>query len=153
MMIESIDVSHKLAYAGARSPVPFITGPEYANSVPGVPVLSMLRIFIEPKLWSFENVAIVAKEICRILGPQAQFDIGMTLGGTSLYGADRPVAADTARLMKMEVGDPRVLLRFRAPEGMRLYEARFPSLRFEETGDDFWQALYAPGAVKEPTQP
>lgn len=147
-MLESIDVAHKLAYAGARSQVPFNTGPEYTNSVPGVPVLSMLRVFIEPDLWSFENVIIAAKEVCRVLGPQGRFDVGMTLGGKSVYEADRAVAADTARLMKMEENDPRVVLRFRNAEGMRIFEARFPKLAFEETAEDYWVAFYAPGAVK-----
>jgi hypothetical protein len=152
-MLEPYDLAHKLAYAGARSPVAFTTGPEYTNSVPGVPVLAMLRIFIDPKDWSLENVQIAAKEICRVLGPTGQFDIGITVGGKTVYDADLPAAAKTARLMKLDANDPGVRFYFRGPTGDVVYLARFPRLQFEETGEDFWEALYAPGAVKEPTQP
>jgi hypothetical protein len=152
-MLEPYDMAHKLAFAGARSPVAFTTGPEYTNSVPGVPVLSMLRVFIDPADWNLENVLIAAKEICRVLGSTSQFDVGLTVGGKAVYSADLPAAARTARLMKLEAVDPRVKLYFRRPEGDAVYVARFPRLKFEESGEEFWQALYAPGAVKEPTQP
>jgi hypothetical protein len=152
-MLEPYDVAHKLAYAGARSPVAFTTGPEYTNSVPGVPVLSMLRVFIDPADWSLENVQVAAKEICRVLGSTAEFDIGLTVSGKAVYNADLPAAARTARLMKLKSNDPQVRLYFRGAEGEEVYLARFPRLTFEESEEDFWEAFYAPGAVKEPTQP
>jgi hypothetical protein len=152
-MLEPYDVAHKLAYAGARSPVRFTTGPQYTNSVPDVPVLAMLRVFIDPADWSLDNVQIAAKEICRVMGSTGQFDIGMTVGGRMVYDADLPIAANTARLMKMDPNGADVRLYFRGPTGDIVYVARFPRLRFEEAGEDFWEALYATGAVKEPTQP
>lgn len=152
-MLEPYDLSSKLAYAGARSPIPFTTGPEYTNSVPAVPVLAMLRVFIASELWNLENVQTAGREICRVLGAGSQFDIGMTVAGGTVYSPDRPVQADTARLMKLDPRDPRVQLRFRSTTGETLYVATFPRLRFEPTQEDFWQAVYAPGAVKEPTQP
>ncbi len=152
--MDSYDLSHKLAYAGRRSPVPFFTGPEYLNSVPGVPVLSMLRIFVPPELWSEENVKLVSKEICRVLGATAQFDIGITLAGTKKYDADRPASGDTARLLKMDANSPQVILRLRGgPSGDRAFEARYPRLLFTEAPGDTWREQYAPGAVKEAAQP
>jgi hypothetical protein len=55
--------------------------------------------------------------------------------------------------MKLDANDAGVRFYFRGPTGDVVYLARFPRLQFEETGEDFWEALYAPGAVKEPTQP
>jgi hypothetical protein len=152
-LLEPYNLAHKLAFAGARSPVTFTTGPEYTNSVPGVPVLSMLRVFIDPADWNLENVQIAAREICRVMGSSSQIDVGLTVGGKAIYNPDLPAAARTARLMKLKADDPRVKLYFRGPAGEVVYVARFPRLQFEESGEDFWEALYAPGAVKEPTQP
>jgi hypothetical protein len=84
--MEAYDLSHKLAYAGRLSPVPFVTGPEFTNSVPVVPVLAMLRIFVEPRNWSEENVKIIAREVARTLGSTEQFDVGMT-HTTNVYQA------------------------------------------------------------------
>lgn len=150
--MDTYDLSFKLAYAGRRSPVPFVTGPQYTNSVPGVPVLAELRIFIPPESWSEENVIIASREICRCLGPTSQFDIGMTLSGTATYDALRAAAGNVARLMKMQPGDPTVVLRYSADEGDRLYQARFPRLQFDPTGNDYWRVIYATGAVKLPTE-
>ena len=75
--MEAYDLSHKLAFAGRLSPVPFTTGPEFTNSVPAVPALSMVRIFVAPEDWSEENVFTVAREVARVLGPTEQFDIGI----------------------------------------------------------------------------
>jgi hypothetical protein len=146
--MDTYDLSHKLAYAGRRSPVPFFTGPEYLNSVPAVPVLAELRIFIAPEDWSEANVIVTAREICRVLGPTSQFDIGMTLSGTPAYDASLPAAGNIARLTKLEAGDPTVSLRYREGAGDRLYRARFPQLKFEAAGEDYWRAMYSTGAVK-----
>lgn len=150
--MDTYNLSHKLAYAGRRSPVPFITGPEYTNSVPGVPVLAELRIFIQPEDWSEANVLTISREICRVLGAMTQFDIGMTMAGTARYDASRSAAGNIARLMKMEPADPTVTLRLQHGGGDVLYQARFPRLQFEPAGVDYWRALYAPGAVKPPTE-
>lgn len=150
--MDSYDMSHKLAYAGRRSRVPFITGPEYTNSVPGVPVLAELRIFIPPDQWSEENVFSVAREICRVLGATAQFDIGMTVQGTASYEAQRSAAGNVARLMKLDPEDPRVCLLIRSGEGDWAYEARFPAMRFEPGGADYWRTMYSTAAVKPPSQ-
>jgi len=151
--MDTVDLSHKLEYAGARSPVPFTTGPEYTNSVPGVPVLSELRIFIPPELWSQANVVIAAKEICRVLGSSAQFDIGITQSGKNVYDADRPASGDVARLMKLDAAAPVATLMIQGPDSDQLFTARFPALRFEPGGESFWRSTYAPGVVKEPAQP
>jgi hypothetical protein len=119
--------------------------------VPGVPVLSMLRIFLEPKHWSEENVATVAREICRVLGATSRFDIGITLT-TTFYDPNRAAAAATARLMKMQEDDPSVALRISDELGDRVFVARFPRLAWEPSGEDFWQSAYAPGAVKVSSQ-
>jgi hypothetical protein len=150
--MEAFDLAHKLAYAGFRSPVPFVTGPIYLNSVPAVPVCAQLRIFIEPKLWSEENVKIVSKEVCRILGATSQFDIGMTLAGKKTYDANVSARGDTARLMKLDVNSPSVQLFLEGRVGDILFEARFPRLQFEAIGDDSWRSVYAPGAVKPAQQ-
>lgn len=150
--MDTYDLSHKLAYAGARSPVPFITGPEFTNSVPGVPVLSELRIFIQPVQWSEDNVKLVAREICRVVGATSQFDIGITIAGIRHYSTTLSVAGNVARLTKMDPDDPTVSLRYRHGAGDELYQARFPALRFESVGEDFWQAHFAPGAVKSSSQ-
>ena len=151
--MDTYDLSHKLAYAGARSPVPFTTGPEYTNSVPGVPVLAELRIFIPPDRWSLENVMIAGKEICRVLGPQAQFDIGITQSGRAVYDADRPASGDVARLMKLDPASPTVTLLVEGSGSDQVFTARFPALRFEAGGETFWRSNFAPGVVKEPAQP
>lgn len=147
--MEAYDLAHKLAYAGSHSPVPFFTGPEYTNAVPAVPVLSMLRIFIEPEHWSEENLKVVSREIARVLGPTSQFDVGMARVGRTQYGLDRPATGSTARLIKLNPDDPQVVLRLRDGTGDRAFRARFPRLQFEPMGEDFWRSLYAPGAVKE----
>ncbi len=150
--MEAYDLSHKLAYTGRHSPVPFSTGPEYTNSVPGVPVLSMVRIFIAPEVWSMDNVKKAAREICRVLGPTEQFDIGMTLAGRPIYDADLPAAGVTARLTKFNRNDPRVMLRLRDGNGDLDFVARFPGLRFEPSGENFWRSIVAPGMIKLPGQ-
>lgn len=150
--MEAYDLSHKLAYAGRRSPVPFTTGPEFTNSVPAVPVLSMLRIFIEADQWSEKNVMTVAREVARALGPTEQFDVGITLNRQT-FDPDTPAAAATARLMKLDRNDPRLVLRIRDGLDDRIYTAHFPRLQFEPTGEDSWEAVYAPGAVKLSSQP
>jgi hypothetical protein len=151
--VEAYDLSHKLAYLGRRSPVPFTTGPEFTNGVPAVPVLSMLRIFITPEDWSEENIFTVAREICRVLGPTEQFDVGMTLAGSPTYGTEVTVNGVTARLMKLDRNSPSVSLRIRGGPADRLYLARFPRLKFEASGEDFWRSLVAPGLTKESSQP
>lgn len=150
--MEAYDLSHKLAYAGSRSPVPFSTGPEFTNSVPVVPVLSMLRIFVAPEDWSVENVKIIAREICRILGPTEQFDIGMTLAGRAIYGPNLPARGVIARLTKLDRNDPHVMLRVRDENGDQDWTARFPRLQFEPSGEDFWRSIVAPGLVKLPSE-
>ena len=151
--MEVIDLSHKLAYAGTRSPVPFETGPEFTNSVPGVPVLSMLRLFIPRESWSTENLFIAAREVCRIIGSTSQFDIGFAVAGRTRYSPDRAASGDTARLTKLDAKDPRVVLRVAEAGGDVAYVARFPRLQFEPVGDDYWRSVYGPGAVKDPAQP
>ncbi|HEX8918102.1 MAG TPA: hypothetical protein VF898_06345 [Chloroflexota bacterium] len=149
--MEAYDLARKLAYAGRRCTVPFMTGPEYTNGVPGVPVLSMLRIFLEPDQWSEENVQKVAREIARVLGPTEQFDVGITLS-THAYGPDVAAAGLTARLMKLNPNDATVLLRVSQGIGDRVYRARFPRLQFEDAGEDFWQSIYAPESIKLSSQ-
>lgn len=150
--MDTYDLSHKLAYTGRRCPVPFTTGPEFTNSVPGVPVLSELRIFLEPDDWSIDNVFIVAREICRVLGPMEQFDIGITRGGVATYSAARAAAGNVARLTKLDPDSADVDLRISHEDRDFLYRARFPRLQFEEAGEDFWQAGYSTGAVKTTSQ-
>ncbi|HLJ67401.1 MAG TPA: hypothetical protein VKX16_08580 [Chloroflexota bacterium] len=150
--MDTIDLAHKLAYAGARSPVPFTTRPEFTNSVPGVPVLAELRVFVPRDRWSEANVFLVAREMCRVLGAGAQFDIGITQAGQRIYDPDLPAAGDTARLMKLDAGDPRIVLLMRGEIEDRAFIARFPRLHFEAAGEDEWRSVYGPGAVKEPTQ-
>jgi hypothetical protein len=145
--MEAYDLAHKLAYAGRRSPVPFTTGPEYTNSVPGVPVLSMLRVFVMAEDWSFENVLIVAREVSRVLGSMEQFDVGITLAKHA-FGPNAPAAGVTARLMKLDSHGREVFLRVREGiAGDKVYVARFPRLEFEFKGRDYWQSVFAPGAV------
>jgi hypothetical protein len=150
--MDTYDLSHKLEYAGRRSPVPFITGPEYTNSVPGVPVLSELRVFIPNEHWSRENAVTAAREICRVLGSASQFDIGMTVAGTQRYNASLSINGDTARLTKLNPESPEVSLRFISGDVDELLLARFPRLTFEPAGEDYWRSVYAPGAVKVPSQ-
>lgn len=145
--MEAYDLSRKLAYVGRFSSVPFVTGPEYTNSVPGVPVLSSVRIFLQPKDWSRDNVLTVSREICRVLGPTEQFDIGITLEHNE-YSPTSPASGTTARLSKLNPGDPNVFLRLRGDTGDELYRARFPKLQFEDAGEDYWRSVYAPGAIK-----
>jgi hypothetical protein len=151
--MEVIDLAHKLAYAGSRSPVPFTTGPEFTNSVPGVPVLSSIRLFVPREQWSNENLFIVAREVCRILGGTAQFDIGFAVAGRTVYDPNRPASGDTARLTKLDANSSTVVLRVASEAGDALYEARFPRLQFEPAGSDQWRSVYAPGAVKDAVQP
>lgn len=146
-------LSHKLAFAGRRSPVHFNTGPEYINSVPGVPVLSMLRVFVDPADWSEESLLAVSREIARVLGPREQYDIGITRGGKARYDANSTAAGTTARLLKLDPDSPEITLRISDGNEDRLYRARFPRLQFEAAGEDDWQAGYAPGAVKPVGQP
>jgi hypothetical protein len=147
------DLSHKLAFAGRHSAVPFTTGPEYTNSIPGVPVLSALRVFVAPDLWSDENIQAIAREIYRVLGPTEQFDIGITLARKNEYSPNAPAFGLTARLTKLNPKDPRVVLRMSDGNGDRLFVARYPRLEFEPAGEDFWDSHYAPGAVKLASQP
>jgi hypothetical protein len=151
--MDIIDLAHKLAYAGTRSPVPFTTSPEYINSVPAVPVLSMIRLFVPRTSWSLENLKIAAREVCRVLGATSQFDIGFAVAGRTVYDAERAASGDTARLLKLAVADPHVVLRLAGAAGDIVLQATFPSLKFEEVGQDYWRALYAPGAVKDPASP
>jgi hypothetical protein len=150
--MEAFDLAHKLAYAGNRSPVPFVTGPLYLNSVPGVPVCAQLRVFIEPSLWSAENLKIASKEICRVLGATSQFDIGMTLAGKKSYDANVSARGDTARLTKLKADDPGVILFLEGRVGDMLFGANFPRLQFEFVEEDSWRSVYAPGAVKHAQQ-
>jgi hypothetical protein len=129
--VEAYDLAHKLAYAGRRSPVPFSTGAEYTNSVPGVPGISMIRIFLAPSDWSRENVILVAREICRVLGSTEQFDVGITQA-THAYGSNQPAAGSIARLTKMDPNERMVELRFSTGLQHTIYTARFPQLRFAE---------------------
>jgi hypothetical protein len=128
--VDTYDLAHKLEYAGRRSPVPFITGPEYSNSVPGVPVLSELRVFIPHEHWSEENVLVASKEICRILGASSQFDIGLTLAGARIYGLSVSIQGNTARLMKLNPDDRGVTLRYKSEDAVRVYYAEYPRLQF-----------------------
>lgn len=150
--MEAYDLAHKLAYAGRRCRVPFETGPEYTNSVPGVPVLAQLRVFIVPDRWSQENVLVVARDIARILGPTEQFDIGITLTDNRTWNPNRPVSGDRARLMKLNPNDSHVVLRFSQGLGDVVYRARFPHLKFEEVGEDMWRSIFAPDNVKPASQ-
>ena len=150
--MEAYDLSHKLAYAGTHSPVPFTTGPQYTNSVPGVPVLSMLRIFLQPEDWSEENVITVAREIARVLGSTEQFDVGMTQAQHA-YDPNSSAAGITARLMKLDRQSPQMVLRISGGSADKVYLARFPRLQFEPAGEDHWQSVFAPGAIKTASQP
>jgi hypothetical protein len=96
---------------------------------------------------------VVAKEICRVLGPSAQFDIGITRSGPSVYDADRPASGDVARLMKLDPDAPSAVLLIEGPDSDETYTARFPRLQFEPGGETFWRSSFAPGVVKEPAQP
>jgi len=151
--MEAYDLSHKLSYAGRRSPIPFTTGPEFTNSVPAVPVLSMLRVFMSAEDWSEDNVKTVAREIARVLGSLEQFDIGITRSSLASYDPDTPASGITARLIKLDPTSPEMVLRIRDGVGDKAFRARFPRLQFEPMGEDFWQSLYAPGAVKPSSQP
>lgn len=150
--MDAYDLSHKLAYAGRLSPIPFVTGPEFTNSVPVVPVLAMLRIFVEPENWSEENVKIIAREIARALGATEQFDIGIT-HTTNVYSPDTPASNETARLVKLDPDSPRVELLISDIEGDRIFAARYPRLQFEPTGESYWRSIYDTSAVKLPSQP
>jgi hypothetical protein len=150
--LEAFDLARKLAYAGARSPVPFRTGPEFTNSVPGVPVCAMIRLFVPREHWSEDNVKTAAREVCRILGAASQFDIGFAVDGKTRYDANRPASGDTARLMKLDRGSRRVMLLVAGEIGDRAYQAEYPRLQFVPSGEDFWRASYAPGVVKDPVQ-
>ena len=145
-------MAHKLAYAGLRSQIPFTTGPEYTNAVPGVPVLSSLRLFVPRDHWSLENIMIAAREVCRVIGPTSQFDIGFAVAGRTVYNADRAASGDTARLMKLDANDAHVTLRVAGPIADELYTATFPRLQFEPAGEDYWRDVYGPGLVKNPLQ-
>src|SRR5579859_4047614 len=138
--MEAFDLAHKLAYAGNRSPVPFVTGPIYLNSVPAVPVCAQLRVFIKQSLWSAENVKIAAKEICRVMGATSQFDVGMTLAGKKSYDANVSARGDTARLMKLKTDDPEVILFLEGRVGDMLFGASFPRLHFDPIGEDSWSS-------------
>jgi hypothetical protein len=151
--MEAFDLAHKLAYAGGRSPVPFVTGPIYLNSVPAVPVCAQLRVFIDRDLWSEDNIKLVSKELCRVLGATSQFDIGLTLAGKKTYDENVSARGDTARLMKLDANKPDVVLFIEGRAGDRVLQARFPRLQFEQTeDDDSWRSVYAPGAVKNAQQ-
>lgn len=151
--MEAYDLSRKLAYAGTHSPIPFTTGPEFTNGVPAVPVLSMLRIFVPPDLWSDENVKTVAREVARVLGPTEQFDIGIARANVATYGPTASASGVTARLIKLDPRSPEMVLRIRNGVEDSAYRARFPRLEFEPMGEDFWQSLYSSGAVKASSQP
>lgn len=150
--MDTYDLAHKLEYAGRRSPVPFITGPEFINSVPGVPVLSELRVFIPPEVWSKDNVLRAAKEICRILGAGAQFDIGIARAGGRTYNSSLSVNGDTARLTKLDPQSPEITLRYASGDEDEMLKSRFPRLVWEPAGEDFWRSTYSAGAVKTATQ-
>jgi hypothetical protein len=150
--MEAYDLSHKLAYAGRLSPVPFVTGPEFTNSVPVVPVLAMLRIFVEPQNWSEENVKIIAREVARALGPTEQYDIGIT-HTSNVFAPNLPASNGTARLTKLDPSSPQVQLLIADVEGDRVFEARYPRLQFEPTTESFWRSIYDTGGVKLPSQP
>jgi hypothetical protein len=150
--LEAFDLARKLAYAGRRSPVPFRTGPEFTNSVPGVPVCAMIRLFVPREQWSENNLKTAAREVCRVLGPGSQFDIGFAVDGKTRYDANRPASGDTARLMKLDPGSRHVMLLIAGESADQAYQAEFPRLEFTPSGQDFWRASYAPGAVKDPVQ-
>jgi hypothetical protein len=150
--MEAYDLSLKLAYAGSRSPIPFSTGPQYTNSVPAAPVLSMVRIFVKQDLWSEENLKIVAREVARVLGATEQYDVGITQEQAG-YEADSPAAGVVARLIKLDARDPQIVLLIKDGIGDKTYEARYPRLQFGPTGESFWRSVYAPAAVKASSQP
>lgn len=150
--MDPVDLAHKLEYAGLRSPVPFITGPEFINSVPGVPVLAALRVFVPPEHWSRDAVLSAAREICRVVGAASQFDIGITMAGGRTYSSSLSINGDTARLTKLDPRSPDVTLRYASGDEDLMLVARFPRLRFEPAGEDFWRTTYAPGAAKTATQ-
>jgi hypothetical protein len=150
--VDTYDLAHKLEYAGRRSPVPFITGPEYTNSVPGVPVLSELRVFIPHEHWSEENVLVAAKEICRVLGTSSQFDIGLTLAGARIYGLAVSIQGNTARLTKLNPDDRGVTLRYRSQDADRVYHAEYPRLRFLPADQNLEPSNHAASAVETATQ-
>ncbi|GAC1402852.1 MAG: hypothetical protein NVSMB52_16790 [Chloroflexota bacterium] len=150
--MDTYDLSHKLSYTGMRCTVLFSTGPQFINSVPGVPVLSEVRIFIDQTDWTIANLFTISREICRVLGATSQFDIGMTMAGVAQYTAARAAAGNLARMTKMDPEGRRVLLRVSDGDGDQVFEARYPRLTFQETGDDFWQAQYSSGAVKPTSQ-
>jgi hypothetical protein len=112
----------------------------------------MLRIFLQPEDWSEENVLTVAREVCRVLGSTEQFDVGMTQARHA-YDPNASAAGITARLMKLDQKDPTVMLRIHDGLGDKVLKARFPRLQFEQVGEDFWQSVYAPGAIKTSSQP
>lgn len=150
--MEAYDLSHKLSFLGRHCAVPFITGPEFTNAVPGVPVLSSVRIFIEPSLWSQENILTIAREIAQNLGPTEQFDVGMVLSQHKVYDPHTTASGNTARLMKLDRHDATVYLRLSDGNGDTVYRARYPRLQFEQVGEDFWRSIYAQGAVKHASQ-
>ncbi len=150
--MEAYDLSHKLAFAGRLSPVPFVTGPEFTNSVPVVPVLAMLRIFVEPQNWSEENVKIIAREVARTLGASEQFDIGIT-HTSKVYGPNIPASNATARLTKLDPRAPVLQLLISDGDGDRVFEARYPRLQFEPATESYWRTGYDTAAVKLPSQP
>lgn len=149
--MEAYNLSHKLAYAGRLSPVPFTTGPEFTNSVQAVPVLSMVRIFLAPEDWSEENVFTVAREVAMVLGPTEQFDVGITRFH-NVYQPNSPAAGVVARLIKLDLNSPEVVLLIRGGTDDQEYSARFPRLKFEPRGESFWRSEYAPGVVKVSSQ-
>lgn len=151
--MEAYDLSRKLMYAGSHSPIPFTTGPQFTNGVPAVPVLSMLRIFLSPELWSEDNVKIVAREVARVLGPTEQFDVGIARANVATYGPAVSASGVTARLIKLDPENPEMVLRIRNGVEDKAFRARFPRLEFEPMGEDFWQSLYSSGAVKPSSQP
>jgi hypothetical protein len=144
--MDPYDLSHKLAYLGRLCPVPFVTGPDFTNSVPAVPVLSTVRIFVEPENWSDENVHIIAREICRVLGPTEQYDIGITHTNT-VYSPDIPASGNVARIIKLDRNSSRVVLLIRDGDGDRAFEAKYPRLQFEPSSETFWRSIYDTAAV------
>lgn len=150
--MDAYDLSHKLAFAGRLSAVPFVTGPEFTNSVPVVPVLAMVRIFVEPRNWSEENVKIIARDVARTLGATEQFDIGIT-HTSNVYDPNIPASNATARLTKLDSGTPLVQLLLRDGDGDRVFEARYPRLQFEPATESYWRSMYDTAAVKLPSQP
>jgi hypothetical protein len=151
--MEAYDLSRKLSYAGARSPIPFTTGPEYTNSVPGVPVLSMIRIFVEPEHGTEGDLQTVAREVSRVLGPTEQYDVGITTSGRQAYDPSASASGVTARVMKLDRHDSKVVLRISDGIADKIFVARFPRLEFVQSGEDMWQSAFAPRAVKQTSQP